>query len=573
MFSGVKISANTVNDSQVIKSGHWIYDAMYELGMEAEDTLLIDLQPLSIGELKFSFKQIDYDKLSETAKRTYDIVYEFLFNQKAVFNTKGLKFDFNIKANPEFYYKNSTDNDYTSPSYIDWTFDYYYKDNVLTVPVLFGFGNNLMIETDAFVGKNYGASNEYDNFTNIPLQRHTDEFEFTWPRFAYGSTGLYFDDWGLNIHIGKEGLNFGKTLMNSIFYSDKFETDSYVQANVYSQYFQYSLSTVEIDRTKFLYMHQIDFHPFKKVRVGVIEGSMVHGPFELRFLNPLMILHSYNGWVDSVDEDKKKYYSEDHFCSYFGFTFDLMPVKNLRLYGVFSQIEIQLPSERKGFGGYRPNSVGLQSGVEYNLPVRNNNLWKFNLEAAYTSPYLYIKQTPYSSLYRKRMDNLNYLNNTYPGERYVCSWIGSPYGPDCFALDTKISYEKKQKWSFNFDYKFVIHGEKSFNLFNDKNNYVEDKDIFIYYPYAKAKYLSETVKDETEKKQKLTEVYEDANNLWISGNNIYLNQFALEGTYEFTKKMSVSGKAVYSILLQNNKNYEHIANGFEFDLAIKYSLF
>ena len=102
------LSANTVNDAQVFKADHWVYDAMQELSLESKNTLLIDIQPLSAGELKFNLKQIDYNALSETAKATYDKVYDFLYEQKAILNTEGLKFDFNVLVTPEAYYKNTT---------------------------------------------------------------------------------------------------------------------------------------------------------------------------------------------------------------------------------------------------------------------------------------------------------------------------------------------------------------------------------------------------------------------------------------------------------------------------------
>ena len=74
-----QVFAQITNDSQLIKSNHWVYDAIYTLSYESKEVLFLDNPPLSVGELKFHLRQLDYEKLSDSGKVLYDDVYNFLY--------------------------------------------------------------------------------------------------------------------------------------------------------------------------------------------------------------------------------------------------------------------------------------------------------------------------------------------------------------------------------------------------------------------------------------------------------------------------------------------------------------
>ena len=145
-----------INDTQQVPAGHWVYEAMYTLNADAKIVNPIETAPMSIGELKFYFNQINYDDLSEFSKDLYEDVKKFLYEPRTFYNKDDLVLNFNVGVNPEFYYKTGTSNDINNPEYIDWTFDYYYKDNLLSLPFYIGFSNYFSIEMDMFIGKNYG---------------------------------------------------------------------------------------------------------------------------------------------------------------------------------------------------------------------------------------------------------------------------------------------------------------------------------------------------------------------------------------------------------------------------------
>jgi hypothetical protein len=575
--------AYEINDTQQVPAGHWIYDAMYTINADARIVNALETAPMSIGELKFYFNQINYDDLSDFSKELYEDVKNYLYQPRTFYNKDALVLNFNLGVNPEFYYKTGTTNDINDPEYIDWTFDYYYKDNLLTLPMYIGFSNYFSIEMDMFIGKNFGAANSPNAFTNIPLGLEVNDFEFLWPRYAYGSTGLFFDNWGVSFHLGKEGLTIGNTQLRSIIYDKSFETDSYSQLSLYTKWFKYSLDVAQVQAEKFLYLHEITFRPFRNFTFTAVEGSQLNGSFQLRYLNPLMIMHSYSSWIENMTNNESAYYYENNFCAYLAFSFDYVPIKNLRLYGLFAQNEIQAFGERSGDGCYTPDSIGLQLGAEYTLPVSKEDFWKFNFEAVYTSPWLYIKPSRESSLIRERKDNLNgrYLN----GNGVVTTWIGSPYGPDSFVLDFKVEYAKRKKYSFTFDYEFSIHGENGLSTLYDSNNWNDNLKIFTYYPFVKHILLKKGAQmDYTTNPNgddvgnvlqygTQDEALESATNMWMSGDPAYLHKFTLGAEYYFTKNLSINSQFVYNLLMVTAGGNTGFAHGFEADFALTYRLF
>ena len=175
-------------------------------------------------------------------------------------------------------------------------------------------------------------------------------------------------------------------------------------------------------------------------------------------------------------------------------------------------------------------------------------------EAIYTSHFLYIKQNPESSLYRKRKDNLI--------EDGIMSWVGSPYGPDSFGVKSGFGYELPRKWSAELGYFFLGKGENGFDLFAQKKN---DHDVYTYYPHVS--WLEN--KTDAQYEESLAE----ARNMWLSGTPMYVNQFSLEGQYFVNNKLSASARTIYTFIFNAGNQGGNFAHGVEFALSLSYTLF
>lgn len=551
-----------INDTQLFNSDHWIYDSMYKLGKEQKVLGFYENSMLSAGELKFYLKQIDYESLSPSGKTTYDQVYNLLYSDsnlipklKPVFEDQAFKFYINLIANPEVYYKSNED--------IPWSFRYCLFDNFLTSPMLFGFSNFVTIETDPFFGKSNNGAIKADNITNMPYR--DGDLEFMFIRFSYGSTGLYFDNWGINFNISKQGYTIGNTKLGSIFYNKTFETDAFAQLNIYSKSFKYTGNIVQVDYTKYLFLHELEFILFKNLKFAIMEGSQLCNPAELRFTVPFMFMHQYSAWTEYSRSSDETPYGEEKFCAYFGMLLEWTPVKNTRLYLIYAQNEIQIPSERHGIGDLYPDSLGLQFGADVSVPFGNNAYLNFELEGIYASPYLYIKHTPLASLYRDRHDNLS-------SDR-IKSWVGSPYGPDMIGGHLGFAYESIGKWKAGIAYNLLAKGENDFDMFKEMvkldkqssggnpNNY-DDGEYYGYYPPTSYRLGRD-----------YDEARDDALNMLPTGIIQYTNQIILNGEYRLNKHLKFNAQALYSIIQNFGHTENALEHGIECSLSMTYNLF
>lgn len=552
--------SQVVNDSQLIKGNHWIYDSLEILSQETKNAIFLDTRPISVGELKFYLSQIDFEKLSHSGKSLYKKAESFLFttkyigknsNGKIIPKESATRLSIGLKLNPELYARTNEN--------VDSTITYYYKDWPITVPFIFGVAENVALEFDyLYNGKNYTASKAQNSFTNFATDSSQREFEY--PKYAYGNIYTNQGNWGLSATFGKEGFSIGNTKLGSVIYNSTFETDFYSTISTYSSNFKYNLIFSQVERNKFLYLHNFNFILWEKLKLGLTEGCLLDGPFEAKYLNPAMILHSfYAGFKYSENDPLNRYDLDNHYCSYLGVTLDFYPIDNMRLYALWAQNELQLGGELNSDSGKMlPDSIGLQLGIDYSLPDNFNGYYLFNIEGLYTTPYLYVKQSPDWSLIHYRID--------YLGGAIVPSWIGSPFGPDTFALTCSAIYEKPQKWSCGFEYLLTMKGEIDANTLLKTATAKDDPNgpsYPSYYPPVENALGNLSTQDAIKK----------ARDISLTGIIQYKNDFVISGEYYFSPKIKVSSEGTYSLIFNNHHIQDDFQQGFELKLACCFNIF
>lgn len=573
-----KVTSETYNANQLIPAGHWIYDALYMIYNESGEAFLMDSAPLSVNEIKLCISYIDSENLSYSCQNLYDKITAFLEEKKFSIDMKPIRVGFNFVFNPAFMVKSNPD--------IEWSYgtDYagvnkkangddlygagsgYYGDFMtapfLKAPLYIDFADIAIIDCQASISKNFWGMTDNYNFMNIFYK--PDEFEFSWPINANASVGYVFKNGlSVNFHVARTGLQYGHTKTGSIIYNDTFATDFYAQLRLSGRKLKYEMMVAEVDHTKFLYTHQIDFTVWKWLKLGVLEGTLLNKPFELRYFNPLMIMHSFGSWVDYSNEAEEKYYGESHICAYMGIKFDIVPCKNLRIYGLFAQTEIQPPTELGSpENNAIPDGVGLQLGLEYQHGDRFGGMYKFVLEGIYTHPYLYIKHSPDWTMWSASKGMTK--NAGVP----VCTWIGTPFGPDSLGGQFTAEYKAKDKWSADFSYLFLAHGQNSFGMFLKDENKISgtgtDKDgFYTYYPAARYR-LGEMTAEEAAA---------EARSWALKGTIQYTNRVTLHGTYKLNEHFSFEGKFIYNFIFNNNSIPDNFQQGIETGVAVTYNLF
>lgn len=563
---------NIYGSQQLIYSDDWVLEALEQVFSEQKISPLINSAPLTVAEIKLQLEKIDFEKLSSWSKNLYAEISGYLDSKDGIFDTKPVKFSFNISASPEILYKSNSD--------IDWTFatdytkggDYGAASNyngnrdvkkLVSVPIYLDFSDIFFIETEPYFSKNFWAFSENENLTNVMFS--PNQMEFLFPSNAYLSAGKSFDAWGFNFFIAKEGVSIGRSQTGNVLYNSTFQTDAVFQMSLYSKNVKYNLNVAEVDISKFMYIHYIDISLFKWLRLGILEGTLVNDSFSLKYLNPLMIMHSFGSWNEYCSEEEKKHYNEANVCAYFGFDFDISPCKYFRFYGAYAQNEIQsfleLSDDIENTGNYYPDSYAFQLGAELNIPDSSGGNWKASLEGVYSSPYCYVKQGAEWSLYKARTD-MNFGKNDK-----ICSWIGTPFGPDSIAAQAKLSYSRR-KWNAGLEYLFVAHGENSFGLFSDK----DEEGWYKYYPSAQWLQKDENLTEE-EKNALAAELKKKARNLLPSGIVSYTNRITCRGFYRINRHFCFDSALSYSFIFNNRNKQGSFAQGIELEASGTWTLF
>lgn len=607
LFFSSSLFCQVYSSNQLIPAGHWVYDAIFMLNNETKRTSFATNAPISAGELKMYLNLIPYEKLSENGQKLYDEVSEFLssknFKKYEKIDMGPVYFGFNVNASPSAVFKTNSDIDWSFAtdysgtknsvdSYdilptneykkvnVDWeedsenrpTIEYsgdeygaysgflgsYASTPFFDLPLYLGWSDYFIIQSGITVAKSFWGMSSDSNFTNIFY--NSSDMDFMWPRYSYGSTGKTFEKWGVNASFGRNGLQIGKTLTGSVIYNSTFDTEGYFQLNLFSPRLKYNLDVVQVSTDKYFYMHHVEARPiFDWIKFGISEATLVQSGFEIKHLNPLMIMHSFGSWEDSdyVSDDEANIYGEAHICQYMGISLEFTPFKYSRLYMLYAQNEMQTFYELGSASANSiPDSLGFQIGFELNIPDSKGGWWNSAIEGVYTSPFCYIKQGADWSLYATRNDMQS--NTSVP----LCSWIGSPFGPDALGAELKVGYVQPRKWSAEFNYLFVAHGTNSFGIFNNTIE-IDGKKYYAYYPSVLRK--MGLISDE--------EAEDIARTYVLTGTVQFTNGITLKGTYNFSQNLLLDGRITYSFVINNKNKSGEFAQGFEGSFALKFSLF
>lgn len=564
--------ADVFSEQQQIQAGHWIYDAIYILSEETGICPMLDSVPVSVSQIKMFLNNISYDKLSDSGKKIFDDIESYFSFKPLGLDFKYLYAGANFTFHPNIFYKSNDE--------LDWTFasswcksddsvvnnsgeDSEMGTSFLVFPLYLDVADIIAIESRPYFGKTLHGMAKKDFLAFNAL--NSQDNGFTDVKVGYGSIGHTFDKWGISFTAGKSGLQIGNTLTGSIIYNDTFSTDGYLQLSIYSNYVNYNIDMVQVDRSRYLYIHDLYVSPFKWCKVRLLEGTLVNGPWEFRYLNPAIMMHGYGGYHNYIkdrSEVEQKLYGESDYCAYFGAMFEFMPFKNFRTYLLYAQNEIQsIPELQDEEGRTYPDSLGIQLGCEYTLQDnKSNGFWRFFMEGIYTTPFLYVKQQKESTLFAEK-------DGSY-------SWIGTPFGPDCIAISTKAEYTRPSRWNVSLQYNFIAHGTNSFDLFSEKNKGTDENgDEFYYYSYyPQVKYRLHEYFPDYEGGATLDEAESIARTYALSGTVQFSNVLVLSGKFNVSKRFTLFS-SISGLFIFNTKNKtNNFASGTEMLFSMEYTL-
>lgn len=486
-----------------VENRHWIYDAMHILSVESRQATLADRQPLSKGELLEYFSSFENAKIPQVSEPLYGMMQEYFSGHPFLVNAKYFAFDVNGIFSLHGQYVHGRENEVR----LDRFLRYNKTPAVISVPMQIMFTPYVNLFTDLSIKKNYWASELSYPYTNLPLQ--TNAIDMTFPHQAGITVGGRY---GV-LTIGRGRLNIGRSLAGSMLLADTVDRLDYISAAVFYRKLRLSLTVTELEPTRFVFSHEVAFHPLDWISVRLYEGVVLNAPFDPKYLNPMMAFHNYFGWRDETFNGRP---SASSVGCQLGVGIDIVPVRGLRIYGQYGQNQFQTYYELKNFPEARniPNSLGGLAGIEYIHPFSFGHL-SVTGEFLYANPWMYIMENKRISLYHHRSDPVAPSGKI---SSPIMMRLANPYGPDTMGGFLQFALTQLTKYGAKLQYRFLVKGENEEKFFKEPDNDVYYPPAKSYDPLARAK--------------------------TPSAHPSYFHTISLEGSYTVIKNLELRGALI-----------------------------
>ena len=539
----IAFKKSTWNDQKLLytNSDGWVYDTIADLCAECGHITQLNTAPLPLAELKQTLELVDRDSLKPSSQARYDNLIEYLNTEYWSIGADPIMLGIKARGSIEVF-KRSEDEMERKWDYLD---RYVNQSGLFKAPVYLTVGDYVALESGIDKFGNYSNVMDSEDWTNLQWAPGM----WDWPKTAYASIGIpVMGKSAINLQIGRNGMQIGNTTLPSVILSNRFITDGYVSLSFYSPAVYYTGSVQQIETDKYFYIHHINIKPFKFLSVGLLDGTLVSSNFELRFLNPLMFMHSfYARYDDSYD-------NPNGISQYLGITFECVPIKNLRLYGLFAQNEIQAFGELSTDEGRRiPNGMAWQFGATYSLPTDGPGSWVFNAEGQYVSPWCYTRYTPESTFISNHVNHFGENDKTF---------VASLGGPDSAAATVNASYEVPGKWKAKLSYDFVAHGENYIERLLQYRDANPENGIDGYYYYPSSGFYRDQGNTDSPYED-IHDAVRVARDMSLSGTVEYSHKISLSGEYIFNKWLTVQGAASYKFMLNAGNVQDKFLHGIE----------
>ena len=492
-----------------------IYDAIYFLTITNGEVLLSNKKPQSQAQLSNALKNLDVEQLDLLSLQTYYTVAQTLYGNY-LFHTNYLKFDVDLSLALQFKALYKSENAPRIDSFTTY--------NSTPSPISIAFNilitNYCFFYVDVPLQKNFAATKVSHTYINMPFFQRDLDYHF--PTRA----GMSFGGSFFNISIARGPFNVGRSLSGSMLIADTADRLDYFNASVFLKNFSMDINIIQLQHSRFVFMHELSFRIFKKLAITFHEGLLVNSYFDPRYLNPFMIMHNHAPWHDPWQRESKMNSSDDVYTScQLGITLDAVPVKNLRLYGQFAMNQAQTPSELKSGYNYIPNGMGGVFGAEWVQPLHIGYLIA-TLEGLYTVPWFYIGKNKWVSFTHYRKENVHSLKSY--NDSKIDIWLANPYGPDTAAFFARLGFVELNKWEVSFLYRFVAKGENEEHFFDPSKEIAPN----VYYTFSD-----------------VTHVKHSDWALWKtpSGNPTYFNTLKASFFYNIINNFSLRGELAWTI--------------------------
>jgi hypothetical protein len=403
--------------------------------LESGSLFLSYASPYSDKELRAALDRIDPNALSDEGRSKYDGVLAALRPDPG-YSSGALGAKAGVSAAPAVNWRSNEG--------IPWVLGYQERPSFLSIPLEAWAGESaygysaLELRRDYYSVNNRLSELSLPNVTSLPMDLIGADVNF--PFRGFGAAGGDF--WRFS--LGRDRLSLGAMGEDNLVVNSRTEWYDYARLSLFFREFQYSAYMVQLDPTRNLYMHRLDFLFFDRLSLGLTEGILVgYAAPELRFLNPLMIFHGYLAWKDepysdtATTGDGSLAANPSGIGSMLGVELNYNPARYVALTFQYQFNAGHDPIKMIFWPAATseiPNSDAFLLGAKLRLPARGGYI-KGELCGVYAEPYDMILGTDRVSYIYDRPSNSSY------SKQPIEEWIGFSEGPDCVFVSGSLGYE------------------------------------------------------------------------------------------------------------------------------------
>jgi hypothetical protein len=434
----------------MFSAGDPVLEDIRYVAREAGVSILSFTPPLSRDEINNILAMVEPEKLPLLARQAFRRIQERL-DPPTRFAEDFFSLSFHAVVEAEAGFRTNTR--------MPWQRGDFQRPALLRLPLDFYFADFAQLNIEPSITLDPAFNEKDGHFTNnIPWQ--PERIDMFFPFRAFAAVG---GKWW-NVQIGRDQISFGTAHTGNLLLSDTPDYYDFARLSLFSRHFKYSSLVIQSplklslpycdpsglsdeSKQRHIYIHRVDFKIFNRIAVGLTEGlSVGNAPLELRYLNPLIVMHNftygngYGNWGGYVFNS-----------SLFSLDVNWTPAPAVAVYAQMVIDELTTPWESENDKKNNPAGMGYLAGIEYSHAF---GAWgaQFYGEAAYTDPYVYVDNSPFAAFVWMR-------NMSVESMEYRYRWMGHPEGRDAIVFAVGARFAQDDRLVFSAGLSFVIHGE------------------------------------------------------------------------------------------------------------------
>lgn len=303
---------------------------------------------------------------------------------------------------------------------------------------------------------------------NLTPEGFTSDMDQREPSRAFALAGG--KNWSLE--VGRDRLLMGTGTTGSLILSDTFPYHNLLRFSLYGSRYKYSFimsflphmsrdeehGLQESSGLLFYMTHRFECTFLSDILYAAINESIMYkddgGFADMRYINPVMYFHNYfiSTHANSIVDLELSYALAKGWNAYFQFALD----------------QFSTPWEVADGDDVDPLAFGALIGLRH-VSSAGKGILTLNLEASYTMPYLYLRETQIAEeehIQSLTDPGLGYIG-LYRGRRF---FVGYTFGNDVLVFDFKGTYEVPSDLKLSAEFFFMLDGEKNVDSLFDKDD-------------------------------------------------------------------------------------------------------